>query len=220
MSEYRIDAVDYGILKCIEDHDNAWKKRVHNLLPQYNDTIPGLTSISVQTVGRRINSLQEHGLVESCILSPDDINRDLIIGYAITEKGTRAVQRKRENFLREQVMQVGQHLLGNQNVDDIDLDHEALVSLMCDEFDIDEQTRTDIVADCSTTELAAILAIYYFRDNFSNLVAENGFSRLGNLIQATPKLRETFGQQSAVEKLFAAANAGRGYVSKAKSIRG
>ncbi len=51
-----------------------------------------LNTVSVQTVCRRVDTLRDNGLLESCIISPDGIKRDLIIAFTTTDKGCAALQ--------------------------------------------------------------------------------------------------------------------------------
>lgn len=76
-----VDLLDLQILVILRDAP-LWKQQVANQI----DTV------SVQTVCRRVDTLRDNGLLESCIISPDDIKRDLIIAFTTTEQGCAALQ--------------------------------------------------------------------------------------------------------------------------------
>ncbi|QLG61953.1 hypothetical protein [Halorarum salinum] len=72
----QLDELDLELL-CLLDAEPLWKTKAYDRLGKR----------SVQTIGRRITQLQERGLVKTHILSPDDIDRDLIIAYTPTDAG-------------------------------------------------------------------------------------------------------------------------------------
>lgn len=76
-----IDLLDLQILAILRD-DPLWKKRIAHQI----------NNVSVQTIGRRVDALHDKGLLESCIIAPDDIKRDLIIAFETTETGRAALQ--------------------------------------------------------------------------------------------------------------------------------
>ncbi len=207
MTDSGIDAVDYGILKCITDHDKVWKKRVHNLVMEHQEKLPHMGDVSVQTIGRRINRMQEDELLESCILSPDDLNRDLIIGYTVTATGAEAIATKREEFLRNEVLHMGEHMLGSSEPVDPALSREALVELICDEFTLPASIRNEILPECDTMELSALLAIYLFRKEVSKFISQTALKRLAAIATAAPQMQNVFGGETMVERLFRAVNA-------------
>lgn len=94
-----IDLLDYAILTVItESDDSMWKKAIRNELQERGDALPGDTDVSVQTIGRRIDALHDNAYIESCIVSPEELRRDLIIAYKLTEDG-RIVKREKESKL-------------------------------------------------------------------------------------------------------------------------
>lgn len=76
-----LDLLDLQILGILQD-DTLWKKRIAN----------HIDTVSIQTIGRRVDTLRDNGLLDSCIISPDDIKRDLIIAFETTEQGCAALQ--------------------------------------------------------------------------------------------------------------------------------
>jgi hypothetical protein len=207
MSNTEIDAVDYGIMKCIEEHDNVWKKRVHNLVLEHQEKLPHMEEISVQTIGRRINKMQEADLLESCILSPDDLNRDLIIGYNVTDEGLNVLAEKREKFLRSELLYIGERLLGNHDTVDTAVSRAVLVELICDEFRIPASIRDNVIPECDTMELSVLLGMYYFRKEVPQFISRDALGRLVKIIRAAPQMQNVFGGETIVERLFSTVNA-------------
>lgn len=73
----QLDAIDLELL-CLLADEPLWKTKAHERLGKR----------SIQTIGRRINKLQDHGLLTTHILAPDDLNRDLIIAFTTNDAGT------------------------------------------------------------------------------------------------------------------------------------
>ncbi|NUC70710.1 hypothetical protein HTZ84_00010 [Haloterrigena sp. SYSU A558-1] len=72
----KLDLLDLEILAVLT-HTSMWKKKLHETLEKK----------SVQTIGRRVEQLQTEDLLESCIVNPDEVKRDLIIAYQTTASG-------------------------------------------------------------------------------------------------------------------------------------
>lgn len=96
-----IDTVDYSILYCLHDSESAlWKKKVYeDVCTQFNQ-LPLPEIVSVQTVGRRVDTLKDEELIDTVITNDPD-SRGVTIGYVITEHGQHALVEKRKNLLRE-----------------------------------------------------------------------------------------------------------------------
>lgn len=187
-----IDAVDYSILACVDRHGKAWKKKAHACITENQKKFPGNTDISLQTVGRRMDDLHEEGLLETRIISPDGMNRDLMIGYVLTDNGYEAMTAQRERFLKEMVMDASEAMLYADKDTDFSISREALIELMCAELDIDDTAREDIVEQSSMKELTAVLMEYYFRKNAARSLDEAAEDRIATLILDTPKLRDAY----------------------------
>lgn len=208
MSDQCIDEVDYAILSCVGEYDAVWKKRVHDLVSDRCPEFPHMDAVSVQTVGRRINKLQENGLLESCILSPDELNRDLIIGYNLTEDGERAVREKRERFLKNELLYLSeQAVIGNQPLD-TDITREAYIKLIADEFGISESVRDSVLEKCGTIEISALLGGYFLLRDIPKLLDPGALPRLAQIVEAAPKMRDVFTGNPLVEQLSAVAESG------------
>ena len=73
-----LDLLDLRILHLLTDNP-LWKTKIYRTLDTH----------SVQTIGRRVDRLQNNGLLDTCILTPEEIKRELIIGYKTSDSGQR-----------------------------------------------------------------------------------------------------------------------------------
>lgn len=80
-TKHTLTIIDLQILAELRD-DPLWKKRIAHQID----------NVSIQTIGRRVDALRDKGLLDSCIIAPDDIKRDLIIAFETTEQGRAALQ--------------------------------------------------------------------------------------------------------------------------------
>lgn len=195
-----IDAVDYGILKCIDIHGESWKKNVHEWVSDNSEELPEMEAVSAQTIGRRIDQLHEEGLLESCILSPDSVNRDLIIGYRLSKEGEEVLGEKRNEFLRDHILQAHEALLSPYE-GEVPVKREALISLISDEFDISPETQEEVLKQCGTSELITVLAIHYFRTHVDTSMQQENAENVAELLKQTPKLRESFMKETILEEI-------------------
>lgn len=196
-----IDAVDYGILNRIDTCGPLWKTAVHNELEAHVHELPFMNEVSLQTVGRRIDALHEQQLIESCILSPDSVKRDLIIGYKLTGAGEELLAEKRGEFLRAIIKDAAITLLTTETEEHLDIQRDALLQLMCDQFNIDKATRKDLLEPSETQELIGILAIHFFREHADSTIHPDSVDRLAQLIDETPALQESFTTETVVERI-------------------
>ena len=86
-----LDKLDLHILTLLTGQ-SLWKKRVYETLQEHGHAE---TAVSVQTVGRHINTLRDHGYLELQVLSPEDTRRNLIAAYTTTERGEAALDEYR-----------------------------------------------------------------------------------------------------------------------------
>lgn len=144
-----IDIIDFLILKCLQEHDAPlWKNRIHEHHDGFGE------SASVQTIGRRVDTLVEEEYLDSCIVSPDDINRDLIIAYKLTEKGRAALRQKRRDMLEEAVCS---NLFCDAET--LACSKAELVDLICNEFDYPDAVREHLKAEYTEQEIVTVLAL-------------------------------------------------------------
>lgn len=211
-----IDAVDYAILKSLDENGASWKKRVHTWVEENIDRLPTMEAHSLQTFGRRLDQLNEDGLVESCIISPDEVERQMIIGYKLTMDGKTALGIKRNAVLRDKIVRSAEALL-TQTERDVPIDREALIELLVDEFDMSVKAR-ELMEECETQELIALLAIHYFRNSVDTTIRPDSAARLSALIRETDAFSDSFTSETVVEKirehLVAAGSTVEGHVWK------
>lgn len=165
-----IDTLEYGIIWAVNTLDTAWKKRVYDHLLAHRHELPGLEQITLQEVGRRIDKLHDSGHLDTCILSPEEVNRDLVIGYHVTEHGHDAAKRKRKSLLQKHVLQPERR--GEENLDR-SMNRSVLITLMCDEFQIDDVTRKSVLEECETQDLMTSLKHYYGEKNVDPAASAN-----------------------------------------------
>lgn len=147
--EHCIDIIDFLIMKCLREHDAPlWKNRIHEHHNGFGE------SASVQTIGRRVDALVEDEHLDSCIVSPDDINRDLIIAYKLTENGRAAFQQKRRDMLEEAVCS---NLFCDKET--LEYSKAELVDLICNEFNYPDAVREHLEAEYTETEIVTVLAL-------------------------------------------------------------
>lgn len=195
-----IDAVDYAVLACVDDCGSVWKAKAHEWINEHLDELPGMEPVSVQTIGRRIDDLHDAGALDTCILSPDEINRDLMIAYTLTDTGRERMAAKREDILQSAVQQAAEALLSDYSGDDLPVERTPLIALTSAEFDITGTAR-DRLERCSTQEILALLAIHYFRSNVRTTIDMGSADRIFTILEETPELRESFVSETIVERI-------------------
>ena len=85
--ELELTKLDLHILTILND-DPLWKQRVYETLQNHGHAD---TAMSVQTVGRHIDALQEHGYLDLEIICPEDTRRNLLPAFTTTEQGRTAL---------------------------------------------------------------------------------------------------------------------------------
>lgn len=161
------DNLDYAILKAVHDAETPqWKTAVHDYLDTHEARLPITNNVSAQTIGRRVDRLMYEGYLENNIISPEELNRELIIAYEPTEKGRAAIEEKREELLRGQIKQ---NIFPEE--DGEPLSAEKLVALMQDEYGFSDAQR-DAFAEYDRDEIIAFLTIRYAQKNAVNVLDE------------------------------------------------
>lgn len=89
--ELELSKLDLHILTLLTDR-SLWKKRVYEILQEHDHAE---TAVSIQTVGRHINTLRDHGYLELQVRSPEDICRNMIPAFTTTEKGEAVLDKYR-----------------------------------------------------------------------------------------------------------------------------
>ncbi|MDY6769385.1 MAG: hypothetical protein SVU88_00265 [Candidatus Nanohaloarchaea archaeon] len=150
-----LDRIDLAILTVLRDADEPmWKKDVHRTLRRSASFPAAASDISVQTTGRRIDTLNEAGLVEPSIITPEELNRDLIIAYELTGEGKAALAAERRRLLRDHARPTCP--------DRVELPHRFLADLFADEIQAGPRGRYALIT-CSTPQLTALVSAYWLR---------------------------------------------------------
>lgn len=153
-----IDDLEFSVLKVVRDAEEPlWKKRIYIVLEERQDELP-LTDadFSEQTIGRRIDNLLNTGLLETTVAQSEDLERRNIIAYQLTDDGEEVLKEKRRKYIRDIVRR------------DIFLDYmeheepvEPLLSVISDEFDLNEADEQLLRDRYNGVQLASFLALYY-----------------------------------------------------------
>lgn len=97
----RINVTDYDVLRALHRHGPLWKMEITrrvNACRGREHLLDVQDSITKQAVSKRVDRLHELDYVGTAIIAVDEvdagaaINRDLIIGYTLTEKGEDALE--------------------------------------------------------------------------------------------------------------------------------
>lgn len=84
----QLDMLSLYILHLLTE-EPLWQQRIYESLPADG---PDILHASLQTVGRRIESLHDSGYLETCVTEAEPVNRNLLIAYRTTETGTDVLQ--------------------------------------------------------------------------------------------------------------------------------
>lgn len=162
-----IDTTDYVILAAITEP--VWKSRIFSNIEDTIADRPIDTMPSPQTINRRIDRLCDDGHLSSCILSPDDVDRDLIIGYKCTEAGNEAMGAKRSDLLEEVAHTPSNSACAMER----EVTKNVLVKLVADEFALDDAAVERITNEYSESEILSLLALHYAQLNADKFATHN-----------------------------------------------
>ncbi len=174
-----LDILDYAILKTLADEGRPlWKSRLHHSVTEEYDGFPDATNdVSVQTIGRRIDRLASEGYTENVIVDPDDISRNLVIAYTLTDEGEDALKEKQKTLLK----QIVKHNIFPED-DDPGLSKEGLLSIMQDYFDFSDEVREQF-AEFEYTEIVTFLTIRYARKKTVDVLDEGHLSDYSDILK-------------------------------------
>ncbi len=157
--ENGIDTLHYVILETLEDP--KWKTRIRDVMQDTAIDHPLEQIPSIQTIGRRVDELADQGYITSCILSPDNVDRDLIISYRLTEDGRQVMSEKRDEILQEVA-----HTTSNKAcAQERSVSKPALVKMIAEQFDLDDDGKNRITEQYSEDELLSLLTLHYAQEN-------------------------------------------------------
>lgn len=158
-----IDATEYSILQVIEDApDPLWKKEIHRQLLANLDQLP-LESISIQTVGRRVDDMHDQDLLESRLRSCEDVNRHLITTYILTDPGREAMESFQASLLTDWLARHMRRLTDTR--EDTAYDEQVVLSVFCRRYGIQKEVlRDELGVDAVLSFLACYLSCRRLRD--------------------------------------------------------
>lgn len=173
-----IDNTDFAILFSVENHDvPPWKNKIHGWVVDQEENLPIANSVSVQTVGRRVDTLVNEDFLETVIVSPEDIKRDLIIAFKLTEKGKDAITGKREQLLKETVQnQIFAADDGNN------ISKGALITLLLDKFNWDGDMYETLHQKYGKNELSTFLVMVYIEEEASSMIDAEQVKRFKDVL--------------------------------------
>jgi DNA-binding Lrp family transcriptional regulator len=182
----RIDDTDFAILKCIQDFGKPlWKNKIHESITERADELPLKSSVSVQTVGRRVDDLTDDGFVESAIISPDEIKRDLIIAFKLTDQGRDAIRERTEEYLQN-VVQSSMFTIAETD----HIGKPALLELIEDNFGIDDEMKDRLDTEYDRDELVTLLTLYYVKQEISDVFTDGDAEKFVDLTEDSREISE------------------------------
>lgn len=157
-----IDDKDFSILKVLYDADKPlWKKEIHERIQTRSETFP-CEPFSIQTVGRRVDSLYSDDLITARIMSPSQAQRTLITTYQTTPTGREAIEQYRDMFLREQVIGFVQATLQEGDPPA----QPCLGCLFSERFGLEPETIRD---NLTPTEILCLALSYFLQEDIEEL---------------------------------------------------
>lgn len=179
-----IDEVNYAILKLVDESDTPlWKNKLHSQLSERSHTFPAVDSVSVQTIGRRVDWLRDNNYLDSCIISPDGIKRDLIIAFNLTDKGYTALEQKEDELLQDAV----QHAMFSN---EFTPEKPVLAELLATHLDLGQDQHDTLLDRYTTEELEVFLTLYYLRNQIHDVFSTDT-DRFTSLVQQSDAIDDT-----------------------------
>lgn len=173
-----LDKVDYALLSCLRDNGGLWKKKIHEELQARAEEFPGDIDVSSQTVGRRIEKFHEKTYVSTTIINPDDLPRDLIIAYNLTEEGAEMLREKRLDLLKE------------YSFSDEDIEHRQLLNLLEDHLHLEPEEREFLEESTEIEDLRLLAGIYIFWKQTDLEMEEDSLQPYLDILTGKPYLQE------------------------------
>lgn len=172
-----IDNIDFSILKCVKSSEQSlWKKKIYEHITDNLHILPLQQNVSAQTIGRRIDILTDKNLLESSVTSSEDVDRHLIIGYQITEKGERILEEKRETLLKSII---GRELFSEEK---FPIEKEALETLIHDEFSAGLSVNQS-TSGYNREQLLLLLAMYFIEQDATTAFTQEQLQHLHTLVR-------------------------------------
>jgi hypothetical protein len=181
-ADLTIDKRDFDILYTVYTQEGPlWKKKIHDKID---------TSITLQTVGRRVDRLRDADYLDPCIVSPKNIRRDYIIGFQLTEKGGEEIIEKRRELLEETALQAYGDLFGFEVGDASEgLERGRLIDLITDEYDLADGS-VERLNDLDAEELRMFVCILEGKAKMNERFDDEPFRKYSSLVEGDGVFRD------------------------------
>jgi DNA-binding HxlR family transcriptional regulator len=163
-----IDETEFSILTTVErSQTSLWKKEIHRRVLDSTESIPGLESISIQTISRRVQDLYDQNLLKARLTNTDEVNRTLITTYQLTDRGTEALDAYRESFLKDWAL-THLHSRLSESATQPETDPTAIRHIFCDHYDIPRQACSGVAPE----NILKVLADTFLQGQLEGIVEE------------------------------------------------
>ena len=92
------DLADYAILHLLCRKGTLWKKAIHEKLKSDNCVCSEGMTLSLQSVGRRVDNLQKNGCLQAALLHNPQPGRSYVVGFGISDEGLEEMERIRKEY--------------------------------------------------------------------------------------------------------------------------
>ncbi|MDY6778581.1 MAG: hypothetical protein SVU32_07990 [Candidatus Nanohaloarchaea archaeon] len=114
-----VDQTSYCILLRVEEMDASWKREIYRELNNWrrNDLCPiNVTDeVSLQTVCRRVDKLEDMGLLEKTPVYSERTNQYMDM-YQVTEAGEEAIERITHSIVRNLLKEYVEHSIDGKDL--------------------------------------------------------------------------------------------------------
>lgn len=164
-----MDDTDFLILNTIRRVDEPlWKRRITqycNAQTEKYDCIED--GVSPQTVGRRVDRLEDRGFLEEYGVRPSN-QSGILSAYRVTPTGEDALKEKQDTVLREYAAEFTDHVLGEDDLFSFPAERRhLLLDMLSDKFHLDLEAltalRDDMGGPAFYRAVVCSLALYYLK---------------------------------------------------------
>lgn len=180
-----IDETEFSILTTIErSQTSLWKKEIHRRVLDSTESIPGLESISIQTISRRVQDLYDDHLLKARLTNTEEVNRTLITTYQLTDKGREALDGYRESFLKDWAL-THLHSQLSESAAQPETEPTAIRHIFCDHYDIPRKACSGVAPE----NILKVLADTFLQGQLEGIVDEEPHTAFtATLRQHSPEL--------------------------------
>jgi len=182
-----IDKTEFSILTTIErSQTSLWKKEIHRRVLDSTESIPGLESLSIQTISRRVQDLYDADLLKARLTNTDAVNRTLITTYELTDSGNKALDQYRESFLKDWAL-THLHSQLSESAAQPETEPTAIRHIFCDHYDIPRQACNGVAPE----NILKVLTDTFIQGQLDGIVEEERHAAFTTTLrQHSPDLLE------------------------------